>query len=170
MRALTRTQKAALTKRTSRSRQTKQADLKHHRLRCVICRHPSRDQIEQAFLQWRSAKVIMAVFDLPAESTIYHHAHAFALFDRRDVSLRYAIGYIVEESDRVPVTAQDVIRAVFAFAHLNDRGLWMHPAKQSEIVVSGQPSPRTHPPENDPRPPEVPSIASQSNAQNHANH
>jgi hypothetical protein len=71
--------------------------------------------------------------------------HAFKLFDLRDSSLRFALGHIVEQADRVSVTARDVIQAVYTYAHVNDQGLWMQPESRSEVVDSrnepGEPSP-----------------------------
>ena len=78
----------------------------------------------------------MKKYGLKSRATIYHHAHAFQLFGGRDRTLRFALGYIVEQADRVNVTARDVIQAAYTYAHVNDDGLWVQPASKSEIVVS----------------------------------
>ena len=80
MRNLTRSQRSSLSTTLSTPRKTKQANLKYHRLRCEICRHALRQQIEEAFLQWRRPKVLMHCFGIKTETTICHHAHALGLF------------------------------------------------------------------------------------------
>jgi hypothetical protein len=46
------------------------------------------------------------------------------------------LGHIIEQADRVNVTARDVIQAAYTYAHVNDDGMWVQPASKSEIVVS----------------------------------
>jgi hypothetical protein len=143
MRSLTRSQRSALTSRPANSRQTKRINLKYHRLRCQICRHASCQQIEEAFLQWRSPKVIMHSFGIKTETTIYHHAHALGLFNLRNQNLTHALGNIIEEADTVRPTTKDILRAIHALAHINDQGQWVHPTNKSEITVSGPSSARS---------------------------
>ena len=140
MRNLTRCQRSAISNHSSTSRKTKQVDLKHHRLRYQICRHASCQQIEEAFLQWRSPKVIMNCFGIKTETTIYHHAHAFQFFDLRNRGLCHALGNIIEDADTIRPTTRDVLRAVYALTHINDQGDWVHPANKSEVVHSNRPS------------------------------
>ena len=78
----------------------------------------------------------MRKYGLKSRATIYHHAHALKLFAQRDRTLRFALGHIIEQADRVNVTARDVIEAAYTYAHVNDEGLWVQPASKSEIVVS----------------------------------
>jgi hypothetical protein len=134
MRNLTRPQKAALSKQPSTSGATRQVNLKYHRLRCEICRHDLCQQIEEAFLQWRSPKVIMHCFGIKTETSIYHHAHALGLFDLRNRSLSHALANIIEEVDTVRPTTQDILRAVYALAHINSEGQWVQPTNKSEVV------------------------------------
>ncbi len=142
MRNLTRAQKARLSHHRNGFYDSKEIDLKHHRLRCDICRHRSRDLIEEAFLQWRSPRTIMNAFEIKSQTTIYHHAHAFKLFAIRDRNLRYALGNMIEDADTVNIsTAQDVVRAAYAFAHIDDEGRWVHPTNKSEVVVSASRAP-----------------------------
>jgi hypothetical protein len=136
MRNLTRSQRSALSNHPSNSRETKQVNLKYHRLRCEICRHASCHLIEEAFLQWRSPSVIMHCFGIKSETTIYHHAHAFQLFDLRDQGLRHALGNIIEEADTLRPTTRDVLRAIYALAHIDSEGQWVRPTNKSEVVVS----------------------------------
>jgi hypothetical protein len=139
MRNLTRSQRSALSTSPATSRKTKQANLKYHRLRCQICRHALCRQIEEAFLQWRSPKVIMHCFGIKTETAIYHHAHALGLFNLRNHSLSHALGNIIEGADTVSPTTQDVLRAIYALAHINDQGQWVHPTNKSEVVRHSAP-------------------------------
>src|SRR5271156_7157591 len=139
MRNLTRSQRSTLANHPSNSHETKQVNLKYHRLRCEICRHELCQQIEEAFLQWRSPSVIMHCFGIKTETAIYHHAHALGLFNLRNHSLSHALGIIIERADTVNPTTQDVLRAIYALAHINDQGQWVHPANKSEVVRHSAP-------------------------------
>ena len=136
MKKLSRAQKTTLAKLAAANIEDKEEHLSHHKRHCEICKHPACLFIEEAFLQWISPETIMKKYDLKSRATIYHHAHAFKLFDLRDSTLRYALGHIVEQADRVSVTARDVIQAAYTYAHINDQGLWMQPESKSEVVVS----------------------------------
>jgi hypothetical protein len=80
-------------------------DISHHEPRYGICGHPERDAIEEAFLQWRSSLSIQLEFRLPSRITIFRHAHAFGLFERRR-NLRFSLEHIIEGAERVKPTAQ----------------------------------------------------------------
>jgi hypothetical protein len=136
MNKLTRAQKAAITQRAAEILEAQEQDLARHQRLCEVCKHPACFLIQEAFLQWTSPEVIMKKYGLKSRATIYNHAHAFQLFARRDRTLRFALGHIIEQADRVNVTARDIIQAVYTYAHVNDDGLWVQPASKSEIVVS----------------------------------
>ncbi|HMD40650.1 MAG TPA: hypothetical protein VKH15_15300 [Candidatus Acidoferrum sp.] len=146
MNKLTRAQKAAITKCAAEILETQEQDLARHQRLCEVCKHPACSLIQEAFLQWTSPEVIMKKYGLKSRATVYNHAHAFRLFARRDRTLRFALGHIIEQADRVNVTARDVIQAVYTYAHVNDDGMWVQPASQSEIVVSKH-EPAASPPE-----------------------
>jgi hypothetical protein len=146
MKKLSRAQKTTLAKLAADAyTENEEQHLAHHKRHCEICNHPACQFIQEAFLQWISPDTIMKKYDLKSRATIYHHAHAFKLFELRDSTLRFALGHIVEQADRVSVTARDVIQAVYTYAHVNDQGLWMQPESRSEVVVSrnepGEPVP-----------------------------
>ena len=132
----TRAQKAAITKCAAEIIENQEQDLARHQRLCEVCKHPACFLIQEAFLQWTRPEVIMKKYGLKSRATIYHHAHALKLFARRDRTLRFALGHIIEQADRVNVTARDVIQAVYTYAHVNDDGMWVQPASKSEIVVS----------------------------------
>ncbi len=135
MNKLTRAQKAAITQCATAILEAQEQDPARHRL-CEVCKHPACFLIQEAFLQWTSPEVIMKKYGLKSRATIYNHAHALKLFARRDRTLRFALGHIIEQADRVNVTARDVIQAVYTYSHVNDDGMWVQPASKSEIVVS----------------------------------
>jgi len=136
MNKLTRAQKSAITQCATQILEAQEQDLARHKRLCEVCKHPACFLIQEAFLQWTSPEVIMKKYDLKSRATIYNHAHTFQLFARRDRTLRFALGHIIEQADRVNVTARDVIQAVYTYAHVNDEGLWVQPASKSEVVVS----------------------------------
>ncbi|MFZ0522171.1 MAG: hypothetical protein WAL95_14195 [Candidatus Acidiferrales bacterium] len=136
MKKLSRAQRHTLSKIAPTYIQDQQEHLARHRGHCEICNHPACSFIQEAFLQWVSPATIMKKYDLKSRATIYHHAHAFNLFELRDNTLRYALGHIIEQADCVTVTARDVIQAVYTYSHVNDHGLWVQPESRSEVVVS----------------------------------
>jgi hypothetical protein len=133
---LTRAQKGAITKCAAEIIETQEQNLARHQRLCEVCKHTVCFLIQEAFLQWTGPEVIMKKYGLKSRATIYHHAHAFRLFARRDRTLRFASGHSIEQADRVNVTARDVIQAAYTYAQVNDDGLWVQPASESEIVVT----------------------------------
>ena len=93
-----------------------------HSRKCSICRHRDREAIEQDFLSWRSPDQIAADHGVADHSSIYRHAHATNLFDRRARTIRLALSPIIERAMTVEVTADSVIRAVELLARLNANG------------------------------------------------
>jgi hypothetical protein len=102
-------------------------DIPHHQYRCAVCKHRHRAAIEEAFVRWHNVSWITADFKLPNRNSIYRHAHAFGLFDRRRSNLRFALEHIIEEAERVRPNAPAVIDAVRAYAHIDDDGHWIEP-------------------------------------------
>ncbi len=84
--------------------------LVNHQSRCTICKHRQREMIETAFLQWRSLTEIETEFKLTSRSTIYDHAHAFNLFERRARNLGFALDYFIQESEAIRLNARCVLR------------------------------------------------------------
>ena len=96
-----------------------------HARKCSVCAHGRREDIESDFLAWRSPKAIVKEYKLGNRASVYRHAHAFGLMQRRYVDLRGALGRIIEKADEVPATAWSVVSAVRACAKINARGQWM---------------------------------------------
>lgn len=106
----------------------------HHELRCVICRHPDREAIEEAFLQWRCVAEIQREFRLPSRTTVYRHARACGLFPRRGRNLRAALEHIIECAEIISPTAGSIVRAIEAYTRLTADGKWIDPP--AHVVVS----------------------------------
>jgi len=100
-----------------------------HSRKCSVCRHPDRDAIEHDFLTWQSPDQIAANYGIADHSSIYRHAHATSLFDRRARTIRLALCPIVEQAMTVEVTADSVIRAVELMAKLDSDGRLTPPTK-----------------------------------------
>ncbi len=100
-----------------------------HDRKCCVCRHPERDEIEKEFLRWRSPERIAKDFAIANHSSIYRHAHATGLFAQRATHLKLSLSPLIERAVTVPVTADSIIRAVIAFAHIDDEGKWVNPPK-----------------------------------------
>lgn len=94
-------------------------NLRRHARKCGVCRHPNRKEIEQDFLSWQSPDVIAKVHGIADHSSVYRHAHALGLFERRSLTLRLALGPIIEKAMTVRVTAEAVIRAAIVCINLN---------------------------------------------------
>jgi len=104
-----------------------------HERHCTICSHSDRAEIENEFMHWHSIGEIADEYDV-SRSAIYRHAYAASLFMRRNRSLRFALGHLVERVQDVEPTADSVVRAIHAFARVNDDGEWLEPP--AHVIVS----------------------------------
>jgi hypothetical protein len=116
-------------------------DLVQHQRRCTVCKHPQRVAIEESFLYWRSPEDIAEDFHLADRSTVYRHAHATGLFDRRRRNVRWVLERILEQVDDVPITAGSIVRAALAYARINDAGEWVPPPTQVVLTHTTAPPP-----------------------------
>ena len=112
--------------RTAGAKSRRSAPARHNR-KCNVCRHPDRKAIEQDFLSWRSPDQIAQDYGIADHSSIYRHAHATGLFDRRANTIRLALAPIIEHAMTVEVTADAVIRAIELLAKLNADGQFVKP-------------------------------------------
>jgi hypothetical protein len=113
-----------------------QSTLSHHARHCTICHHPERQAIEEEFIHWHSPKSIASGYTVGLRS-VYRHARALGLFERRAAALRDALGHIIEKVENASITADAVVRAVHAHAHLSYSGRWVN---QPSLVVPSSPS------------------------------
>jgi hypothetical protein len=87
-----------------------------HEAECRICRHESCSDIERAFINWRSPAQIAEEYGLKDRSTVYRHARALNLFEKRKANVRAALEAIIEKAPEVEVTASAVVAAIQAYA------------------------------------------------------
>ncbi|HKN60889.1 MAG TPA: hypothetical protein VJW93_06915 [Candidatus Acidoferrales bacterium] len=105
------------------------ATLKYHQIKCAICNHPERDAIEEAFLDWVRPGELAREFNLGHRTVVYRHAHALGLFKKRAHNARFALGLLLEQSDVVKPTGNEIIRAVRAFSCIDEYGKWTDPPR-----------------------------------------
>jgi hypothetical protein len=96
-----------------------------HRRACSVCAHPQCEEIENAFVSWQSPADITKEFGLADRASVYRHAHAMGLFERRQRNIRAALEKIIERAGEVEVTASAVVAAVQAYAKINAAGEWV---------------------------------------------
>jgi len=90
-----------------------------------VCRHAQREEIEAAFIGWRSPAAIAEEFGLADRASVYRHAHALGLKEKRRRNIRAALERIIEKAGEVDVTASAVVAAVQAYAKINAAGEWI---------------------------------------------
>jgi len=100
-------------------------NLGRHQRTCSICAHQQREEIEAAFIAWRSPAAIKAEYGLADRASVYRHAHALGLFQKRQRNVRAALERIIEKAGEVDVTAASVVSAVQAYAKINSAGEWI---------------------------------------------
>ena len=99
--------------------------LGRHQRACSVCAHQQREEIEAAFIGWRSPASIAEEFGLADRASVYRHAHALGLFPKRQKNIRAALERIIEKAGEVDVTASAVVAAVQAYAKINAAGEWI---------------------------------------------
>jgi hypothetical protein len=99
--------------------------LGRHQRACSVCSHEQREEIESAFIGWRSPAVIAEEYGLGDRSSVYRHANALGLFPKRQRNIRAALERIIEKAGEVDVTAAAVVSAIQAYAKINAAGEWI---------------------------------------------
>jgi len=117
--------------------------LARHARKCAICHHPDRQDIEAEFLGWRAVWYIQQAFEIDDPRSIYCHARAFGLINRRRENLHAALDNIVEQSRDVVPSADAVLRAIRAYSCLDNYGRWIDPP--SRVVFTASRAARTEP-------------------------
>jgi hypothetical protein len=90
-----------------------------------VCAHQQREEIESAFIGWRSPAVIAEEYGLADRTSVYRHAHALGLFQKRQRNVRAALERIIERAESVDVTAGAVVAAIQAYSKINSAGEWI---------------------------------------------
>jgi hypothetical protein len=111
----------------------KQVSKGRHENLCGICNHEDRKEIEREFLSWRSPESIVAEFGLGNRATVYRHAHAFGLLDKRRKNVRAALERMIERGDGVELTAAAVVSAITAYAKINSAGQFVERTEQIDL-------------------------------------
>jgi hypothetical protein len=106
-------------------------DLQKHRQACSICAHPDREDIERDFVDWKSVSTIVRQYGIKDPRKVYRHAHAFALYAKRQRNVRSALEKIIEKAGDVDVNAAAVVAAIQAYSKINAQGHWV---ERSEIL------------------------------------
>ena len=81
-----------------------------HEYHCTICAHARREEIDLAFVNWTSPARMAREYRVSRDS-IYRHAHALSLFDKRRRNVRTALERIIEKAGEVTVGAAAVVSA-----------------------------------------------------------
>jgi|HubBroStandDraft_6_1064221.scaffolds.fasta_scaffold298892_2 hypothetical protein len=97
-------------------------DLKRHSRNCRVCRSTDREQIESDFIAWRPQSEIAKQFGLGSRLTVFRHAQALGLLQKRDANIRAAIASFIERGMRVKVTAQSFVAACSVLSKLDAEG------------------------------------------------
>ncbi|GGH06743.1 hypothetical protein [Silvibacterium dinghuense] len=108
-------------------------NLGRHRRACSICAHAQCEDIDAAFIAWRSPAAIAEEFGLSDRASVYRHAHAFGLFPKRQRNVRAALEKIIEKAGEVDVTAAAVVAAVQAYSKINAAGQWIERTEQVSL-------------------------------------
>jgi hypothetical protein len=120
--------------RSRPGRASRAGSVARHARKCVICKHPDREAIEEQFVHWIHADRIVQDHDLNSRANLYRHAYATGLYDLRRHNMRYALEHLIEDAIHAPVSGDCVIRAVRAHACLTAKGRWIEPPK--ELILS----------------------------------
>jgi hypothetical protein len=96
-----------------------------HKRSCSICAHPQLEEIDSAFVSWRSPIAIVNEFGLGDRTSIHRHATAMGLYEKRRRNVRAALEKIIERAGDVDVTASAVVAAIQAFSKINSDGEWI---------------------------------------------
>ena len=108
-----------------RNESGKAVNLGRHKRNCTVCAHEKCAEIEAAFIAWDSPTKLAEEYGLADRTSIYRHAHAFGLFEKRRRNVRAALERIIEKADEVEVTASAVVAAVQALTKINAQGQWV---------------------------------------------
>ncbi len=104
-----------------------------HEHGCKIWSHRRREKIERDFVNWKSPALIAKEYGLRGRSSVYRHAHALALFPKRQRNVRAALERIIESADEVEVNAAALVSAVRAYASINASGQWVERSEQVSL-------------------------------------
>jgi hypothetical protein len=108
-------------------------NLGRHRRNCTVCGHAQCAEIEADFVGWRSPAAIAEEYGLADRASVYRHANALGLSDKRKRNVRAALERIIEKAGDVDVTASAVVAAVQAYSKINAAGQWIDRTEQVSL-------------------------------------
>src|SRR5579862_7066633 len=94
--------------------------LARHEAQCCICRSKYREQIEDLFVDWVSPDRIIEKYTNLSRDSIYRHAHARELFEKRKRNVNRVLEKIIERADWTSMTGAQVVSAIQAYVKLNN--------------------------------------------------
>jgi hypothetical protein len=100
------------------------SDLERHARDCAICSHKEREQIELEFVAWESPTRLARRFRISRRS-VYRHASALNLFEKRSRNVRSALEKIIERGCETAIGARGLVAAVEAYSKINSQGRWI---------------------------------------------
>jgi hypothetical protein len=106
-----------------KAKEESKPNIGRHEYGCKVCNHLERAQIEAEFISWKSPQEICDEYGLKDRTTIYRHAWALGLTEKRRRNVRAALERIIEKAGQVEVTAGAVVQAVATYARINSSGL-----------------------------------------------
>ncbi len=68
-----------------------EVNLGQHQRTCSLWAHQQREEIEAAFIGWRSPAAIAEEYGVADRASVYRHAHALGLFQKRQRKVRAAL-------------------------------------------------------------------------------
>ena len=102
---------------TAEHEEAKAINCSRHEAQCSICASPYRQEIEEAFINWRTPNAIADEYEINRYA-LYRHAHACDLFSKRRRNVIAALETIIERADCNSCTASAVVSAVQLHAKL----------------------------------------------------
>ena len=108
--------------------------LGRHETLCKVCNHPQRAEIDEAFVDWQPVYKIAEDFGLDRKS-LYRHAHAVGLMERRRRNSRAALEAIIERgvSSAVEIPASAVVAAVVALGKMTADGRYVDRTERVDL-------------------------------------
>jgi hypothetical protein len=108
-------------------------NLGRHRRNCTVCGHAQCAEIEADYIGWRSPATIAEEYGLADRASVYRHATALGLNDKRKRNVRAALERIIEKAGDVEVTASAVVAAIQAYSKINAAGQWIDRSEQVSL-------------------------------------
>ena len=116
-----------------KSEATSAVSIGRHRRNCKVCAHPECEDINAEYVGWASPAAIAEEYGLSDRSSVYRHAHAFGLNEKRKRNLRAALERIIERAGEVQVTASAVVSAIQTYSKINAIGQWIDLSEQVNL-------------------------------------